>query len=267
MSRGIIGAALGALALGGCVYQGTPDADTTPRVTSTARAGGNLSSPSPSPSPGATAGAPAAVYVLTPLGVNIREGPDPSAARVTLVRQGVQLDVSESRKVGSQQWLHVKTHTSSVEGWVLNDPDLIIDIPVSQAIDTQNGLSLLFPASWTRRTDDPATTSFLGPATGGETLIVQVVDDVAKYRPVPTGGGQALRDEQLDVYGRTVIMTVYRVTAGFEMAVRIHPLDKDKDKDRRQFLFLYQQYGSNRTEADPALFKRILSSVVIAPPS
>lgn len=244
---------------GACVYQGTPDSSGTPRVASTARPGGGTPSPT-----GSAAGLPAVVYVLTPLGVNLREAPDPASARITTVRQSVQLDVTEGRRVGSQFWLHVRAHQSGVEGWVLNDPELVIDIAVSQAIDTANGVSLLFPSAWTRRVDDPTTTSFLGPATGGETLIVQVVDDPARFRAVPTGGGQPVRDEQLDVYGRTVIMTVYRTPNGFEMAVKVRPLEKDKDKDKRQILFLYQQFGATRTEADPALFKKILSSVVIA---
>jgi hypothetical protein len=201
--------------------------------------------------------------VLTALGLNLRERPDPSANRITTLRQAVQLDVMDAKTVGAQTWLHVKAHSGTTDGWVLNDPALIIDIPVAQAIDTSNGYSILYPQDWSRTADDPATTSFAGST--GDSMSVKVVDDPGKYPQVPTGGGQPVRDEQVDIYGRTAVMNIFRTGGGFEFAAKVAPLDKDKDKDHRHFLFDFQQAG--RPNPEPGRFKQFLGSVVIAPAS
>ena len=74
-----------------------------------------------------------------------------------------------------------------------------------------------------------------------------------------------MRDEQVDIYGRTAVMNIFRTGGGFEFAAKVAPLDKDKDKDHRHFLFDFQQAG--RPNPEPGRFKQFLGSVVIAPAS
>src|SRR5436853_303922 len=82
-----------------------------------------------------SSGLPKAVWVLTPLGLHIRADASTGAAVVATAGEGTELDVSETRQAGDQTWLHVKSE-GGAEGWVLNDPTLVIATPVYTHIDT-----------------------------------------------------------------------------------------------------------------------------------
>src|SRR2546423_1186916 len=138
------------------------------------------SSPKPSgqPSPQVSIAAtpsptqPKSVWVLTPLGLNVRADASTTAARIATAPEGAELVVSESRPVGSQTWLHVKT-TAGDEGWVLNDPTLVIAIPVYAHIDTTHGYRILFPQTWTVTGGNPTAIASPPADPAGATLSIQ----------------------------------------------------------------------------------------------
>jgi hypothetical protein len=199
---------------------------------------------------------PRSVWVLTPLGLNIRADASMEAARITTAAQSAQLDVSESRSVENRTWLHVKT-TSGTEGWVLNDPTLVIAVPVYEHIDTGLGYRILFPQGWTIASGNP--TSIASPPNDpeGAVLTIQQAGDVSKLLQTPTSAGKELREESaIEVYGKTTFMTVYQLAAGgFEYAVKVQWAAD------RSYLFDYRQTA--RPKPDTALFKQLLISVAI----
>ena len=203
---------------------------------------------------------PRAVWVLTPLGLNIRADSSTSSAKVATVAQGAMLTVKDSRAVASETWLSVHSADASVDGWVLDRADLVIHLEVSLHIDTALGYSLLFPKSWDLKQGNP--TIITGPPTdpdGGQ-LIVQQAKEVGQLQSVPTMPGRELRQEgPLEVYGVTAFATVYRLDAGsFEFATVV----KSPGNGPRAYLFLYKQ--SARSEPDTNLYKQLLASVAFS---
>ena len=214
-------------------------------------------SPALSVAPSASSGAPKAVWVLTPLGLHIRADASTAAAVVATAAEGTQLDVSESRQAGDQTWLHVKSEGGS-EGWVLNDPTLVIATPVYTHIDTTLGYRILFPQSWTITNGNPTSIASPPADPAGAVLTVQEATDFAHLLQTPSQPGKEIRTESpIEVYGKTTFMTVYSLDAGgFEFSVRV------KWAADRNYLFDYRQ--SNRQQADTSLFKQLLVSVAIA---
>lgn len=198
-----------------------------------------------------------AVWVVSAVGLNIHSDPNVNAARVATVAQGVRLDVSEKRAVGSSTWLHVKPEGGSVEGWVLDQPDLVIHRAVSQHVESSIGYSILFPADWSPVSGNPATfTGSSGP--DGGSMLVQTADDTSKLMAIPISPGHELRQESpIEVYGRTTYLTVFKVDAGgFEYDVKLQ-----FPKSRVAYLFDFKQpSGSN---ADTTLFRQLLDSVIV----
>jgi Bacterial SH3 domain len=193
-----------------------------------------------------------AVWVLTPIGVNVRAAPDINSAKLTVIAQDARLDISETRKVGAQSWLHVKSQSGQVEGWVLDSPETVIHREMAQHVE-QNAYSNLFPAEWQLNSGNPATMT--APSGGSEqaSLLIVASPDPNQLPATPTHPGQELRQEgNLDLYGKPVFLTVYRLNAGgYEFAV------KTKCKSLA-YLLDYQQGG--RSQPDTSLFKALLSS-------
>ena len=237
-----------AIAIAGC---GTPG--TTRPASSTGGATSPRISAGATPSPGV----PRSVWVLTPLGLNVRSDASTQAPRVTTAPEGTQLDVSESRTVDNQLWLHVKTPAGN-EGWVLNDPTLVISVPVYMHIDTALGYRIMFPQSWTITSGNP--TSFASPPSDpqGAVMSVQQAADVSKLLQTPTSAGKEIRQESpIEVYGKTTFMTVYQLSSGgFEYAVKVQWAAD------RAYLFDYRQVA--RPQPDASLFKQLLISIAIA---
>ena len=197
------------------------------------------------------------MWVLTPLGLNVRSDASTQAPRVTTAPEGTQLDVSESRTVDNQLWLHIKTPAGN-EGWVLNDPTLVISVPVYMHIDTALGYRIMFPQSCTITSGN--TTSFASPPSDpeGAVMTVQQAADVSKLLQTPTSAGKEIRQESpIEVYGKTTFMTVYQLSSGgFEYAVKVQWASD------RAYLFDYRQVA--RPQPDTSLFKQLLISIAIA---
>jgi SH3 domain-containing protein len=242
-----LAAALGLLASAGCLSPASSG-------------GGTPASSSRSPSAAATASPagqqPSAVWVLNPVGVNVRSGPDTSADRVTTLTQGARLDVVGQQVANGQTWLHVQSTSGQVQGWVLDRADLLIHVEVAQHIEPA-GWSILFPKAWDLQTGNPTT--FTGPPSDpeGGALLVQTSNSTDHLLSTPrTAGGEVRQESPLEVYGKTTYLTVYKLDAGgWEFAVR---LQYDAN---RAFLFDYRQ--SQRPDADTSLFKQLLTSVIV----
>jgi Bacterial SH3 domain len=198
-----------------------------------------------------------AVWVISPVGLNVRSAPDLQATRITTLAQSVRLDISEKRAVGSDTWLHVRSEGGNAEGWVLDRPDLVIHRAVSLHVEQNSGYSILFPADWSPVSGNPATfTGSSGP--GGGSMLIQTADDTAKLAPNPISPGHELRQESpIEVYGRTTYITLYKLDAGgYEYDVKLQ-----FPKSKVAYLFDFKQPGNG--DADTTLFKQLLTSVIV----
>lgn len=198
------------------------------------------------------------VWVVSAVGLNVRSDADVQATRLATLTQGVRLDISERRKVGPDTWLHVKSEGGGIEGWVLDQPELVIHRSVSLHVEQSAGWSMLFPAEWSPASGNPAT--FTGSsARDGGSMLVQTADDPAKLSHTPLSPGQELRQESpIEVYGRTTFITLYKLEGGgyeYDVALQF-------PKSKVAYLFDLKQPAS-AGDADTTLFKQLLASVIV----
>lgn len=215
-------------------------------------------SPKPSPHPSVSTSpspsAPTSYWVLATLGLRLHQAPDPAATVVTVLRPGAQLDATATQTIGGTTWLHVHAHSDpAIDGWVVNDPGLLTDIPMQQHDDPNLGYSLLFPLNWTYAAVG-ATQSQFTSADGTLKLLLSTADTVAHLPAEPATPGKADHEEgPVDVFGKSPVITYYKLTAGgFELDL--------------SFLWTTgRAYGFSYREpvADSSLLKQILASVII----
>jgi Bacterial SH3 domain len=216
--------------------------------------------PTPLPSATSPGQTGAAVWVLTSVGVNVRSKPDQTADKVATLGQGAKLLVQTSQKKGSQTWLHVKSTSGQTDGWVLDDPQLVIHREVKEYDDPQSAYTFLYPAGWTSQPGNPVTfTAPTGDPAGGA-LMVQYADDATKLPPVPLSPGKESPQNEpskpVEVYGVTAFVAVYQTTSGgWEYVV-------EKKIGSRAFLFDFKH--PNATQPDVSLFVQLLSSVIVS---
>ncbi len=247
--RRIIGSAAAALLAGplaGClVNPETGHTASAPRVAVT-----QLATPAP-------AGPGGVVYVLSPVGLNVRAGPGAAAERVGGLSQGSRLDVLGTTQADGRPWLHVRSRTGALDGWVLDDQELVIHREMAQHVESSSGYSNLFPAEWTLHSGNPATMESPTGDADPATLLVQSADSLDKLAATPvTAGGRELRQESpILVYGKTTYLTIYMLPgAGFEFVVKAK-------FEHAAYLFDYRQGA--RPQPDTALFKTLLASVIV----
>ena len=209
-------------------------------------------SASPTASPASAVAA--SYWVLATLGLRLHQAPDPASTVVTVIRPGAQLDATEARSVNSTSWVHVHAHSSAdIDGWVVNDPLLLTSTAMQQHDDAGLGYSLLFPTAWTYSSGGPAASFFIA-ADGKQKLTLTTADTIAHLPPEPTSAGKADHEEgPLDVYGKSPILTYYKLDAGgWELALSI------LWTTGRAFGFVFRT-----PQADSTLLKQILASVII----
>ncbi|HEX6548180.1 MAG TPA: SH3 domain-containing protein [Candidatus Dormibacteraeota bacterium] len=209
------------------------------------------------PVPTPSASGSGSVWVLAPVGLNLRAQPSATSARVATAARGIQLDVLGSQSSGGQNWLRIRAHDAGTEGWVLDQPDLVIHRAVSAHFDSGGGWSILFPADWTLNAGTPTT--FVG---SGQTLLVQAAPQASALPTSPGAAGKDLRDEgPVDVYGATTFLTVYQLNAGgFEYDDVAKFGDPANPSSQRAILFRFHDSAS---APDTALFKQLLASVAV----
>ncbi|HEY8642415.1 MAG TPA: SH3 domain-containing protein [Candidatus Dormibacteraeota bacterium] len=208
----------------------------------------------PRPSPSASLDT-SPVWVLTPVGLNIRAQPDATSERLGTFQQGVQLDVLD-RQSGAQNWLKVRGHDSgTVVGWVLDSPDLLIHRSVALHFDPNQGWSTLFPTDWTLSTSG-AQTTFTG---SGQLLSVVSGNVVANLPNTPLSAGHQVRQESpVEIYGKTTYITVYQLDAGgFEY-------DSSAGFGPPQKALLFSFRDTSARTSDTGLFKQLLASVIVS---
>lgn len=236
-----------ALTMAACVFsQGVRPQPQSPKPTMSP----HLIQETPSPS------SPPAVWVLAPVGVNLRQDPDTAANRLTTLRQGAQLDILESRTVGSRKWLRVRTQSGQFEGWIVDDPDLIVKVPVELHIDSSatGNYSVLAPRGWAVKTGNPSTYTSPPSDPEGAEMLIQTAPDLDKLPSTPTAAAKEQRQEQVEVYGKTGFLTVYKVDAGgWQFASKL------KFKNRA-YLFLFR---TTKGDGVTDFFKQLLSSVIV----
>lgn len=203
-----------------------------------------------SPSPAA-----AAVYVLSPVGLNVRQAPDPGSERVTTLAQGARLEVLAQQQAAGGSWLRVRTQFGQLEGFVLDQPDLLIHREVARHVEAPAGYSNLFPADWQLKSGNPATMTAPSGEPAAAALLIQYADDITRLPSTPSAPGRELREEApVEVYGKTTFLTVYALDAGGqEYSVRVK-------FEKMAYLFDYRQAEG---QPDTALFKQLLASVIV----
>lgn len=185
----------------------------------------------------------------------MRAAPTATAARLAILARGAQLDVLDSQSSGGQAWLRVRGHNGGgADGWVLDDPTLVIHRPVSLHFDSLAGWSILFPTEWQLKAATP--TEFTG---NGQLLQVWWGNDPNALPNPPGTPGKELRDEgPVDVFGKTTFLTVYKLdSGGYEYDDRV----RVSDNPVKVFEFRFRDSGS---KDDTTLFKQLLAGVVFA---
>lgn len=203
----------------------------------------NVASPSPL--------AASNYWVLATLGLNLHQQPDRASPVVAVIRPGAQLDASEHRS----GWIHVHADSQpALDGWVVDDPLLLTTTPVQQDGSQALGFTILAPNGWTRdsKNTDPSHLAIWNAPNGLPNLIVQ--EAASKDQLLKPPPGHAVREEgPVDVYSKTVLITVYALDAGgflYELVFEWSP--------GREYRFTW-----TNSRDDDALFKQLLASVVI----
>ncbi len=204
-------------------------------------------SPGASPSP-----ALLAIWILWPLGVNVHQSPSTTAPVAGTADQSTQLNVNGSRAVGAQTWLKVSaSDQSGLQGWVLDDPGLVIHRSVSLQIDSEQSWSMVFPSGWnvTPAGDPTGVTTLSGD---GVTMTVDVETPTPKF----TAPGAFLRDQQIEVYGKTTVLSTYRLAdASYEFVARV------KWDAQRYFTITYKEPAAE--QPDPSLCLQLITGIKI----
>ena len=203
---------------------------------------------SPSPAAGPS------VWVLTPLGLNVHSQPGATAPVAGAAPQGTGLLVAHTRKVGADTWLQVTSQDSSVSGWVLDRPDLLIHQEVEFHIDSDQSWSMLLPPAWNVQQAGSPTgvTTLTG---GGLTMTFDVEADAPAFKPP----GSDLQDQQIEVYGKTTVLSTYRLPDGsYEFVARAK---WDTTQPVRYFTISYHEPAG--APADASLCLQLIDSIKI----
>jgi hypothetical protein len=207
--------------LGGC----SPLAQTsTPPTTSP-------SSPTVSPSP---VDVLRGLWVLSPLGLNLRDQPDTSAKVLASVPQGTQLTADQFR-AGDPGWYHVDYQ--GVKGWLAataphSNPTrpLVTTHPQLAYGSLAAGYFLLYPSTWTVvdhtpdvEIDAPGAQPITAPSPGASPahgpvtaprLVVHTGKDSDSLGATPTTPGSLLNTITTEVYGITCVERTYSLNGG-----------------------------------------------------
>ena len=198
-------------------------------------------------SPGSTVSptpALSAVWILWPLGVNVHGSPATTAPVAATADQTQQLDVDKVQTVGGKPWLQVHSpDDQALKGWVLDDPGLVIHQAVSLQINSDQSWSMVAPPAWT-------VTLASGP-TGASTISgagITMTVDVEAPTPKFTAPGTFLHDQQIEVYGKTTLLSTYRLADGsYELDARV------KWDAQRFFTISYKEPSAAQPDASLCL--------------
>ncbi|HEV3231325.1 MAG TPA: SH3 domain-containing protein [Candidatus Dormibacteraeota bacterium] len=184
----------------------------------------------PAPSPSVVAPSPSpsaflrAVWVLSPIGVNLREGPDRTAKVLNSVPQGTQVTAT-GFSPGDPGWYQVTFNGQA--GWIAAKGLTSVHPQLAYA-SSGAGYYLLYPSGW-QVTDRGADVEIVGaggsqapapgasaaiPAPTGPRVYIHEGKDVDSVGNTPTSAGSVLSRDQVEVYGITTLEAVYSLTGG-----------------------------------------------------
>jgi hypothetical protein len=192
------------------------------------------------------------VWVVTPVGLNLRSAPGTTAQVVTILPWGAKLTISETQVVGADTWLHVQTDAGSA-GWVQDSPAVVVHRSMSKHIES--AYRHLYPSEWALQSGNPATlTSPTGDAEG-ITMTVATAADPAQLPMAPSSAGTGLGDDSAQTGDKTYILHSYKLNSGgFESFVSFK-------EGSTAYLFDFKQ--ARGASPDTPLFRTILGSVLI----
>lgn len=200
----------------------------------------------------------AAVWVLSPVGINVHTRADQQSAHVTTLTQGTKLLVQSQKRAGTQNWLQVQTESGATKGWVLDDSQLVIHREVKRFTDP--AFTFLYPAGWTAQAGNPATFSAPSGDPDKGVLVVQYADDVNQLPKPPLHPGQESTTNEpknpIEVYGVTAFVAVYQLSGngGWEYLI---------EKKIGAKVFLFDFTDAQRQQPDISLFQQLLASVTV----
>jgi hypothetical protein len=226
---------------------------TLPVVTVLAIAGCSIgqqaSTPTPSPSavlisPQASGPLLLGLWVLSPVGLKLRDLPNTAGKELATIPQGTKL--TATAKEGSDPtWYQVDY--SGTKGWIAgrlpkSSPpiDLVSVHPQLSFSSGGNGYYFLYPSTWVvtdkgldvevdapspgAAGETPAPPVVNGsppPGVGPTRLVLHQAADVAQLGNIPTSPGSNLEAVQVEVGGITTIEHTYQVSGGVEADIKV----------------------------------------------
>ncbi|MHB8509409.1 MAG: SH3 domain-containing protein [Candidatus Dormibacteria bacterium] len=224
-------AVLLSLLLSGCAVPGLGKSTATPPA----------ASPVATVSPSPTAQGPLAIWVLSPLGLNLRAEPTPQGKILASVPQGTQL-TSVQFAPGDPGWYQVTYQ--GTQGWVAGKGFTSTHPQLSYA-SAAAGYYFLYPAEWQAidrgadaEIDSPTMARSTSPQPQGSTtasnqppaaalplgplLLVHEAASTEVLENTPLTQGSLLTSAQREVYGITTLQRSYSLNGGgFESDVRV----------------------------------------------
>jgi hypothetical protein len=206
-------------------------------------------------------GAPAAVWVLTPVGLNMHQQPSTSSTVLLTLGQAARLGVLGAERAGGQDWLHVKTQDGNDEGWVVESDQYLIDQSVETLSDATDNYSMVYPSGWQVKSGNPATLTATAGSTEAKTLVVAVAPTQSALPSVPMSPGTEQHQDEprqaVLIAGVTAFVVVYHSDDGdWEIAVAGTVQGK---------AYLFDLTQPDRTQPDLSLFDQLISSVSVPP--
>jgi len=189
------------------------------------------------PSPSASGPFSLALWVLSPIGLKLRDQPSTTGKELATIPQGTKLTATE-QKAGDPAWYQVTYNTT--KGWIASkipqsSPpiDLVSIHPLLSFSSTGNGYYFLYPGSWMVsdkgadvEVDGPAPGADASPAPGAAAatplpgapavpkLIIHQAADLTALPATPTTPGSNIDTTQVDIGGFTVLQRTYQVNGG-----------------------------------------------------
>jgi hypothetical protein len=190
------------------------------------------SAPAVSPSPSGSL--LRAIWVLSPVGLSLRDNPASTGQVLAHIPQGSQLTATEFRP-GTPGWYHV--NYNGTLGWVADKdtrsipPQALVTARAQQAYQNTAGYYFLYPATWgvvekgadVELTSPPLAGQAPQPQASGAApiqgvtptrLIVHVAKNVSSLGQVPTTSGSALDTLDFEVGGITSIKRTFSLSGG-----------------------------------------------------
>lgn len=217
--------------------------------------GARRSTPSP------MAGTPAAVWVLSPVGLNMHQQPSTSASVVLTLGQGAKLTVLSGQRSGGLDWLHVKTQSGNDEGWVVDSDQYLTDQSMTALTDDTDNYSMLYPSGWQVKSGNPATLTAPPGSTDAKVLTIAVAPNQPALPRVPLSAGTEQQQDEprqpVEIAGVTAFVVVYHDSDGdWEIAAAAVSSGK---------AYLFDLTQPDRTQPDLTLFDELIGTVSIPP--